>query len=394
MKNKILYLLVFMSISSFMYTQSPVPDDAVLEKVATGFKFTEGPVWNDSLGLLFSDTDGNTIYQWSPADSSTRPYLKPSNNSNGLTFDNQGRLVLTQMGLRRVSRQETDGSITPLVSTYEGKKFNSPNDLVIKSDGAIFFTDPNWNVPGGQQNQELSFQGVFRLSPTGTLTLLDTTFDKPNGICLSPDEKKLYVVASPQGRIYVWDIVDDSIITNKKVLNTTLLNGYGDGMKTDSSGNIYCTGPGGVWIFSPEGVYLDKISVPESPSNCNWGDADRKTLYITARKSLYRIRLAQATDVKTQGSLNDKSYKLYANYPNPFNPSTTIKYTVGTRHGVFVQLKVFDMLGREVSTLVNEEQNAGTYNVKFDAGRLASGTYLYQLTAGDFTQTRKLVLMK
>lgn len=261
-----------------------------LEKLATGFQQPEGPVWKDGVGLLFSDIARSKIYVWSPVDSSTGIYLQPSDSSNGLTLDRQGRLILTQMLKRRVSRLETDGSITSLVSTYGGKKFNCPNDVVVRSDGSIFITDPDFNIPAGQLS-ELHFQGIYRLSPSGSLQLLDSTFDKPNGICFSPDEQKLYVNDSHKCIIYVWDVPNDSTISNKKVFYTIPASGYADGMKTDPQGNIYCTGPTGIWIVSPSGALLERITMSETPSNCNWGDADRKTLYITAGSSLYRIRL-------------------------------------------------------------------------------------------------------
>ncbi|MFO7446724.1 MAG: SMP-30/gluconolactonase/LRE family protein [Ignavibacteriaceae bacterium] len=383
------YYIISVLYTSLIFAQSPVPEGAVLEKIATGFKFVEGPVWNDSLGLLFSDIEGNTIYQWSPVDS-IKPYLQPSDSSNGLAYDNQGRLILTQMRLRRIARQETDGTLTPLVTNYNGKKFHCPNDLAVKSDGSIFFTDPDFNIPF-PYNKELTFKGIYRLSPSGTVTVLDTSFDKPNGICFSPDEKKLYVNESPRGQIYEWDVVDDSTISNKKLLYQIPVNGYADGMKTDPDGNIYCTGPTGIWIVSPSGELLDRIDVPESARNCNWGDADRKTLYITAGKSLYRIRLASATGVKDEGNLI-KPMELYPNYPNPFNPVTEIKYSVSKK--LFTTLKIYDLLGKEIQTLVSEEKTAGTYSVEFDASKLSSGTYLYQLTAGNFAESRKLILLK
>jgi gluconolactonase len=264
--------------------------------IATGFLQPEGPVWIDSLGLLFSDIKGNIIYQWSESSGKATSYINPSDSSNGLTLDNQGRLIICQMGKRRVVRREMNGTITPLAANYNGKRFNCPNDVVVKSDGSIFFTDPDFNIPVGQK-AELSFRGIYRISMTGFVQLLDSTFDKPNGICFSPDEKKFYVNESPKGKIYVWDVVNDSTIINKTLLYTVPVQGYVDGMKTDQDGNIYCTGPTGVWIISANGDYLDKIVVPGSPSNCNWGDTDRKTLYITGGKSLYRVR-PELTDVE------------------------------------------------------------------------------------------------
>ena len=384
-------LLVLIFISAFSFAQSPIPPGAKLEKIAIGLLQPEGPVWKDSVGLLFSDIKANLIYLWSPKDSSLKPYLDPSDSSNGLTFDHLGRLVLTQMELRRVARQEKDGNIIPLASTYHGKKFNSPNDLVVKSDGSIFFTDPDFNIPY-PYDHELNFQGIYRISPTGTIKLLDSTFDKPNGICFSPDEKKLYVNDSHKCQIYVWDVVNDSIITNKKLFYQIPASGYADGMKVDSAGNIYCAGPTGIWIVSPGGKYLDKIAMSENPSNCNWGDADGKTLYITAGKSLYRIRLATITGIESHGSLKTKTFKLYGNYPNPFNPATTITFDLSKNQNV--TLKIFDILGNEKGTLLNGYLSAGRHSITFNGDSFPSGVYLYQMEAGNFVQTKKMVLLR
>ena len=389
-------LLLLACLTSAAFSQSPIPAGAKLEKIAVGIQQPEGPIWIDSLGLLFSDIAASKIYRFSPKDSSLTVFMSPSDSSNGLTLDLQGRLILTQMLLRRVSRRETDGSINPLVSTYNGKRFNSPNDVVVKSDSSIYFTDPDFNIPTGQK-AELKIKGIYRLSLSGTLKVLDSTFDKPNGICFSPDEKKFYVNESPQSKIYVWDAAGDSIF-NKKLFYSIPSNitGYMDGMKADSAGNIYCTGPTGVWIVSPAGTLLDKIVFPSgtdnSPSNCNWGDADRKTLYITAGHSLYRMRLATTTGVHDHGSLAPSSFKLYANYPNPFNPTTVISYQLAVNS--LVDMKVYDTLGKEVATLVEGERSAGSYSVTWDAADCSSGTYFYQLKTGDFAQTRRMLLLK
>ena len=388
----LLSLTTIFLISFDAHAQSPIPPAATLELIASGIQQQEGPVWVDSVGLLFSDIRGNKIYKWT-ADKGKEIFLSPSDSSNGLTLDLKGRLILTQMGKRRVSRQEADETITPIAVTYNGKKFNSPNDLVVKSDGSIFFTDPDFNIPTGQHS-ELGFRGIYRISPSGNIRLLDSAFDKPNGICFSPDEKKLYVNESPKGEIYVWDIINDSTISNKKLFNK--VSPYADGMKVDPAGNLYCTGSGGVWIFSPEGKYLDKIVIQnQSPSNCAWGDSDRKTLYITSGSSVYRIRLAPTTGVdKRSGSSIPESIKLFQNYPNPFNPSTTISWQQRERN--FVNLKVYDSLGCMVATLLNEYREAGIHNSGFNTDNysLPSGIYYYRLTVGNFSQTRKMILLK
>ncbi|HTX19909.1 MAG TPA: SMP-30/gluconolactonase/LRE family protein [Bacteroidota bacterium] len=391
--RKILFISLLISITAF--AQSPIPPGAKLEKIAVGLLQPEGPIWVDSLGLLFSDIQANKIYCWSPADSALKTFLGHSDSSNGLTLDLQGRLILTQMELRRVSRRETDGTIIPLVSTYLGKRFNSPNDVVVKSDSSIYFTDPDFNIPNGQK-AEMTIHGIYRISPSGDLKLLDSAFDKPNGICFSPDERKFYVNESHACKIYVWDAAGDSVY-NKRLFYAIPSNitGYMDGMKADTGGNIYCTGPTGVWVISPDGVLLDRILFPSpdnSPSNCNWGDADRKTLYITSGKSLYRIRLAATTGVHDHGMLLPATFKLYANYPNPFNPSTMIRYQLSGSGPV--ELKIFDTVGRVVARLVDADKPAGTYEKVWDAGDFASGTYYCQLRSGDLVQTRRMMLLK
>ncbi|HLP16634.1 MAG TPA: SMP-30/gluconolactonase/LRE family protein [Bacteroidota bacterium] len=377
---------------SYASAQSPVPPGAKLEKLSTGYKFTEGPVWSASdQALLFSDVQGSTIYRWSVADSSASVFLRPSDSSNGLAFDMQGRLILTQMAKRRVSRRESDGTITVLAATDRGRKFNSPNDIIVRSDGSVFFTDPDFNTPAGQP-KELPYKGIYRISPTGVLQLIDSTFNLPNGICLSPDETKLYVNESQLGRIYVWTFVNDSTLTGKKLFYTIPAGGYADGMKCDQAGNIYCTGPGGVWIVSPTGAGLGKISTPETPTNCAWGGADKKTLFITAGKSLYRIRMAASTGVNDQGTLQMPSFRLYANYPNPFNPSTTIQYDL--QEESLVRVNIFNSLGEKVATVVNERQQAGAHEVRFDSNTLASGVYLCQINAGRFAAAQKMILTR
>jgi gluconolactonase len=401
-------LIVLLLLTSFLFAQSPIPSGAKLEKVYGSGKQLEGPVWKDGLGLLFSDIKAAKIYLLPSDGSAVKTYLEKSDSSNGLTLDKSGNLILTQMGKRRVSRQESNGNITVLADKYNGKRFNSPNDLVVKSDGSIFFTDPDFNIPTGGTKEILIngvyVRGVYRLSSKGNLQLLDATFDKPNGICFSPDEKKLYVNESPLGKIYVWDVVDDSTITNKKLLYTIPLGGYSDGMKVDTGGNIFCTGPTAVWIVSPAGVLLDKIVTTsfttENPSNCTWGDADKKTLYITTNSNLFRIKLT-TTGVEGNGSILPNKFDLFQNYPNPFNPETIITYRLSEAGNV--SLKIYDAAGKEVDTLINKYQQAGTYNSKFSIrnslngslrDQLPSGIYFYTLSSNNYSQTLKMIVLK
>ncbi|EGJ32436.1 MULTISPECIES: galactose-1-epimerase [Moorena] len=262
-----------------------------VEKVAGGFKFTEGPVWHPDGFLLFSDIPANTIYKWQP-DQKTEIFRQPSGNANGNTLDRSGRLVTAEHSNRRLSLTQKDGKIITLASHYQGKRLNSPNDLAVKSDGSIYFTDPPYGIKSEQE--ELGFYGVYRLAPDGTLTLLVDDFVRPNGIVFSPDETKLYVNDSERGHIRVFDVKPDGMLENGKLfaeLKPPSKEGAADGMKVDIQGNVYSTGPGGVWIFDPSGNLLGIIEVPEAPANLAWGDSDYQTLYITARNSLYRIRL-------------------------------------------------------------------------------------------------------
>jgi len=379
------------------FSQSPLDPNAEVEQIVSQIQQPEGPVWRKGVGLLFSDIRGNKIYKWTP-ENGKEVYLDPSNNTNGLTFDLEGRLVAGQMGLRRIVRFEPDGSQTSLADHYDGKKFNSPNDLVVKSDGAIFFTDPDFNIPSGQ-SKELSFNGIYRISPSGVLQLLTSELALPNGICFSPDESKLYVNDSQVHKIYEWDVVDDSTITNKQLLYTIPVTGYADGMKIDEDGNIYCTCSSAVWVILPSGEFLGRIDLPSSgsASNCAWGESDNKTLFITAGTSVYRVR-PLVSAVGDHGSISPERFQLFQNYPNPFNPRTVISYQLAFNSKV--TLKVYNLLGKEVTALVNEEKSAGEYRVVLDASGLSSGVYFYTLYAisnengTNFLRTNRFTLLQ
>ncbi len=376
-KNSVKRILIFLvGFVSFVAAQSPVPQNATVEMIASGFQFVEGPVWKDGLGLLFSDIPADKVYQWTSS-GGVSVFRSPSGNSNGLTFDALGRLVMTQTGNRRIARIESTGLETVLAATYAGKKLNSPNDVVVKSNGSIFFTDPPFNIPAGQK-AELAFSGIYRISPHGPLQLLDASLNEPNGICFSPDETKLYVNNSSERVIYVWDVVNDSTIANKRRFASMNPLGYADGMKTDAAGNVFCSGPLGVWVFSPAGVVLDTIQVPGQTSNCNWGDASRKTLFITSGTAVYRIRLT-ATGVEDSSPREDQLDELRGNYPNPFNPTTTIQYQLASVGHII--LRVYDMRGRMMSTLVDGVSGTGLHSLLWDAAGYPSGVYLLQFTS-------------
>jgi sugar lactone lactonase YvrE len=282
--------------------------NAQLEKIAGGFRFTEGPIWNHEEGsLYFSDIPANRIYRWTP-EAGAQVFREPSGNSNGLTRDLQGRLLACEHSNRRVSRSGADGSPETLVERYQGKRLNSPNDIVVRSDGSVFFTDPPYGLAsenGVLVGQEISFNGVYRLSADGeTLALLVDDFDRPNGLAFSPDERRLYIDDTRRMHIRVFDLSPQGDLSNGRIFAEMQPDRPGgpDGMKVDVEGNLYCTGPGGVNIFTPAGTYLGRIETPEVAANLAFGEDDWRTLFITANTSLYRVRLAVAgIPVPTRG---------------------------------------------------------------------------------------------
>ncbi len=298
-----------------------ISTDTKVEKLADGFGFVEGPVWVRSGGyLLFSDIPANVIDKWTP-DGKVSVFLKPSgftgsdpsdvgsqnNNgqaqvtllgSNGVTLDREGRIVFCTHGDRNVVRIEKDGKRAVLADRLEGKRLNSPNDLVFKSDGALYFTDPTAGLRKRDDDpkKELPFNGVYLLK-NGKLQVLDKTYATPNGIAFAPGEKYLYVNDTTRKLIMRYEVQPDDTIANGKVfidMSADKAAGVPDGMKVDQKGNVYCTGPGGFWIMSPEGKHLGTVKTPELPANMAFGDGDAKTLYLTARTGLYRIRLKVA----------------------------------------------------------------------------------------------------
>jgi gluconolactonase len=276
-----------------------VPKEATLERIACQLIFGEGPVWNSRESyLLWVDIIGDTIWQWRPG-SGTSIFLRPSGKANGMTYDEQGRLVVAGWASRTVWRVEHDGSIVILASHYQGKKINTPNDIVVKSDGAIYWTDPPnaMYIPGmaGEDLQRyLDFIGVFRLSPDGkALTPVADDFENPNGLAFSPDESLLYINDTSRRHIRVFDVDADGTLKNGRLFYEARGNepGNPDGMKVDVEGNVYCTGPAGIHVIDPRGNLLGRIKVPGHATNFNWGDSDWRTLFITTRNSVYRVRL-------------------------------------------------------------------------------------------------------
>lgn len=279
---------------------SVVGKSVEFEKLATGFIFTEGPLWHRrDKYLLFSDMPGDHLRRWSQKDGVTT-FRKPCNKSNGLAWDLQGRLIACEHASSHLTRTEADGKITVLASHHDGKELNSPNDVVVKSDGAIYFSDPTYGRKphfGVPRDSQLAFRGVYRLAPDGkTLTLLADDFGQPNGLCFSRDEKVLFVNDTDKQHIRAFDVKADGTLANNRVWAKTVGDGPGapDGMKMDSAGNIYCCGPGGIHVFATDAVCLGVIKVPEHTANFCFGDDDLRSLFITASTSVYRIRVATA----------------------------------------------------------------------------------------------------
>lgn len=262
-----------------------------IEKLAEGLGFTEGPIWRRQGDLLFSDIPNSKIMRWAPGQAA-ETFRHPSGKSNGLTLDHEGRLIACEHETRRVTRTEHDGTVTVLAERYEGRRLNSPNDVVVKSDGSIYFTDPPYGIK--PEEQELDFQGVYRLTPDGTLTCLTKEFERPNGLVFSPDEAHLYIAdSSARKHVRVHPMRADGTLGEGRLFAEPRGDAPGapDGMKVDVAGRLFTTGAGGVWIYTPSGEHLGTLLPPEGPANCAFGEADGRTLFMTARTGLYRIRL-------------------------------------------------------------------------------------------------------
>lgn len=268
------------------------------ERIVTGCAFTEGPLWHPGEGyLLWSDMPGDHIRRWSPT-GGVETFRRPSNMSNGLAWDRSGRLLACEHASSRVTRTERDGRIVPIATHFEGKQLNSPNDIVCAADGAIYFTDPGYGrmeYYGVKRAQELDFQGLYRVgADAASPALLAQDFGQPNGLCFSLDGRRLFVNDTERQHIRVFEVDAGGGLSGGAVWAETRGEGAGapDGMKIDSAGNLYCCGPGGIHVFDPAGACLGVIRVPEHTANMAWGDADLRSLYITASTSVYRIRVA------------------------------------------------------------------------------------------------------
>ena len=272
-----------------------------MEPLATGYDFLEGPVWLPAeRALIFSDIPGDAMYRWDAAGGAT-VYRQPSHKANGNTLDGQGRILTCEHATSRVVRQEPDGALTVLASHYAGVELNSPNDIVVKRDGAIYFTDPTFGRRptrhGVPRAQEQPCQGVYRLEPeTGMLNRLADDFEQPNGLCFSLDETRLFVNDSAHGHIRVFDVLADGSLRGGEVWAELRGSGPGvpDGMKLDAAGNLYCAGPGGIHVFDAHAVCLGVIHTLEQAANFCWGGDDLCALFICASTTLWRVRMQVA----------------------------------------------------------------------------------------------------
>lgn len=258
-----------------------------VERVSAGHRFTEGPVWSPEGFLLFSDIPNDKILKFVPG-KGTETAREKSNGANGNAIDAQGRLYTCESRARRVIRMDKKGAVTVLAERWEGKRLNAPNDIVVRRDGHVWFTDPAF---GNQSDtRELDFYGVYHIPPKGPMELVAKPAGRPNGIALSPDGRILYVANSDEKNVRAYDLNRQGVASNERVVISGV-DGVPDGIRTDEKGNLYVTARG-VAIYSPQGKLLDTIEVPETPANCAFGDPDYQTLYITARTSVYRVRLS------------------------------------------------------------------------------------------------------
>ncbi len=283
-------------------------DVGTLQRLATGFTSTEGPIWHPSgQYLLFSDMPEDVRRRWDPR-GGVQVVMAPANKCNGMTLTRDLALLVCEHSTSSLVIEHPSGEREVLASHWGGRELNAPNDVVTGLDESVYFSDPVYGrmpVDGIERDQELDFQGVYRISPAGELQLLADDFGQPNGLCFSPGYDKLYVNDTPRCHIRVFDVAADGTLTGGAVfrdgIGTGVVGptgvpegGVADGMKCDELGNVYCTGPGGIWVFEPDGSRTGVIEVPEIVSNLNWGDPDWKTLYLAATTSIYRIRMRVA----------------------------------------------------------------------------------------------------
>lgn len=289
--SKLFLLVLFFSLAVNGCAGYESPVEGEPEVVTSGFQFTEGPFWHPDGFLIFSDIPANTIYSWTPGSEEAEVYLQPSGNSNGITSNENGDLILAQHA-GRISRVSSEMELIPLAEEFEGKRLNSPNDVAVRSDGMIFFTDPPFGV--SDEERELDFAGVYRINPDSSLSLIYDEFSLPNGITFSPDESRLYVNDSETGQITRFDVDENGDVSNAfRFANIgAMVDGAGaDGMKTDSEGRLYTTGPNGFIVFDENGTQIYQHRFGHQITNLAWGGEEKDQLFITSPGDIYRIKM-------------------------------------------------------------------------------------------------------
>lgn len=382
MRNCLLALAALLPLAAA--AQSPVPDGATPQRIAGGFQFTEGPVWYDG-GLLFSDIPGDTVYRWTEG-GSVEVFLRPSQKSNGLALDAEGRLLLAQHQAQRLARLGDDGVEVSVADTYDGNTFNSPNDLAVHPDGSIYFTDPTWGLEG--RPSALGFTGLYRLGPDGTVSLLADDLHQPNGVAFSPDLATLYVTTSDERTVVAYDLADGAVSNGRVFARLTggMARDAADGMAIDEQGRLYVAGPRGIWVFAPDGTTLDVVDVPGQTTNVTFGPDT--TLYITSGPSVYRLALAGATSA--EGRADVGGLRVASVYPNPSSGKATVVLTSGEPRRLTLTLT--DVLGRTVLTLDLGVRERGEHPVEVNLDGLASGRYVVRVSDGRVDASRVFIV--
>ena len=374
---------------------SPIPPDAELELLASGFSFGEGPVWHPDGFLLFSDVTADRVIKLDPETRAVEVFLEPSGEANGLALDADQNLIMCRRMARDVASLDSTGAVTILATDFEGTPFNGPNDLTVRADGTIFFTDPDF------RGDPSRIDAVYALLPSGKVHMLENTLEHSNGITMSPDEQTLYVVAASMRLIFSYTIENDSTLSNKQLFASVPEALYLDGMKVDANGLLYVAGGGGVWIFSPEGILVDHLEIEGTTTNVSFGGADQQKLYITEQHTVYRIQIDTqdpvASDVEAVALPDHSDALLFPSYPNPFHSRTVIPYQI--RSATEVVITIYNQQGQVVRVLEAASRRPSRYQVVWDGQdanghMVASGLYWYTLRAGTTVATRSMVFVR
>ena len=354
-------------------------------QVATGFGFTEGPVWASDGHLYFSDISGNSVFNWNTIDGVTS-YLSPSDNANGIAIKNN-LFVVCQHGSRQIARIEANGSITPLATHYNGFRLNSPNDLVVKSDGKIYFTDPAYGITSAQE--ELGFRGVYFYDENlDSLQLLIDSLPTPNGLAFSPDESKIFICDTQNKKVYSYDVQVNGTLQNPSVF--ALMNDEPDGIKIDPLGNVYvAAGLGGVKVFNNAGILIDSLIVPEKTTNLCWGDVGQNTLFITSGTSVYSVERNTNVWVPIE-SLESIGVNVY---PNPFTDN--IEIGIESTNETCISCTILDCMGRKLFerklNLFNGKNSLELNSFGFRGRELEAGVYILSIESAKNSVQKLLI---